>query len=207
MAKLPNTNVLVLNKYFTGIHVCSLLRAVSLAYDNKAEIISVTKNGFYPFSFCEWVDAFNFPETLGLDPDGETTIRTGSIEFFAPKVIRLTASNYVASEKRQLRPTRHNVILRDEFTCQYCGKEFTSAKLTIDHVVPKSKGGKSTWQNMVAACWKCNNKKGDKKLSYMNMKLINTPFKPQPIEFLTKKLDKGFLEEYSQVLGIKSNKG
>ncbi|MFC1586993.1 HNH endonuclease [Planctomycetota bacterium] len=202
MAKLPNMNVLVLNKYFAGIHVCSLLRAVSLTFDEKAEVITVLDSGYYPFSFREWVEVSNLPEMVGLDSDKEILIRTGKADFFAPRIIRLTASAYTPNGKKQLRPTRSNVLIRDDYTCQYCGHKYSSSRLNLDHIKPKSKGGKSTWLNLVTSCKACNTNKADRTLKQSNMKLIRLPFKPQPIEFLTKKLDPAFLHEYKSILGV-----
>ena len=77
--------------------------------------------------------------------------------------------------------TRHNIFRRDGGRCQYCG---TTKELTLDHVVPKSKGGKSTWNNLVTACKPCNARKGDFSLDQIDMKLKNQPYKPSYVMFL-----------------------
>jgi len=74
---------------------------------------------------------------------------------------------------------RHNIIWRDQNQCQYCGNKFCIENLTIDHIIPRSKGGKNTWKNLVAACKKCNQKKGDKTPEQANMVLIRVPYKPK----------------------------
>lgn len=74
--------------------------------------------------------------------------------------------------------SRHNVYLRDDYTCQYCGRHFSPTDLTFDHVVPRCKGGKTTWENIVTACKECNNHKGGKTLEESHMHLINKPFIP-----------------------------
>lgn len=74
--------------------------------------------------------------------------------------------------------SRKNVYLRDNYTCQYCGKKFPTEELTFDHVMPRCKGGKTTWENIVTACKCCNGKKGGKTLQEANMKLISTPCIP-----------------------------
>ena len=74
---------------------------------------------------------------------------------------------------------RHNVILRDKNQCQYCAKNFSSEQLTLDHVMPKSRGGKNTWTNLVTSCKKCNQKKGCRTPSEASMYPINIPKKPK----------------------------
>ena len=99
---------------------------------------------------------------------------------------------------------RANVIWRDQNTCQYCSKEEESRVLTIDHVVPRSKGGKNTWENLVTACKKCNQKKGNKTPKEANMKLLREPKRPKSniLRTIGKKqisdLWKNYLWEYNE---------
>jgi 5-methylcytosine-specific restriction endonuclease McrA len=72
-----------------------------------------------------------------------------------------------------LQPTRANILLRDDETCQYCGKR--SRDLTLDHIIPRSRGGQSTWENLVASCRSCNGKKGNRLLKEVNMRLLRPP--------------------------------
>jgi 5-methylcytosine-specific restriction endonuclease McrA len=77
--------------------------------------------------------------------------------------------------------TRENIYLRDKFKCQYCGNEFKKQYLTLDHVIPKSQGGKTTWENIVCSCAKCNHSKGNKTPEQANIKLIRKPIMPHII--------------------------
>jgi len=104
-------------------------------------------------------------------------IKSVSESFKLPAVIVLT--RYVKLHFHSMTPNRANVIWRDQNKCQYCSKEDESQALTIDHVVPRSKGGKNTWQNLVTACKKCNQKKGDKTPKEANMKLLKQPARPK----------------------------
>lgn len=108
-----------------------------------------------------------------------TFLRTVSKSFPLPSVIRIT--QYVNIPYRSVVLTRYNVFKRDGNACQYCG---STKELTLDHVIPKSKGGKSTWTNLVTACKKCNAKKGDFKLEKTDMKLKSKPVKPSYTMFL-----------------------
>ena len=77
-----------------------------------------------------------------------------------PSVIRLLAYRHIPQQSRAL--SRKNILLRDRNTCQFCGRVFPSSELTLDHVVPRSRGGRSSWENLVACCYRCNNSKGDR---------------------------------------------
>jgi hypothetical protein len=88
-----------------------------------------------------------------------------------PVIVQLLAN--VRVPRMILRPTRANILLRDEETCQYCGKH--SRELTLDHVIPRSRGGQSTWENLVACCRACNGKKGSRLLKDVGMHLLKQP--------------------------------
>ncbi len=91
-----------------------------------------------------------------------------------PEIIKLI--NYVPTPYADVVLSRKNIYLRDNHTCQYCGK--SGSTMTIDHIVPKSRGGKETWSNMVVCCARCNNRKGDRTLEEAGMKLTGTPYRP-----------------------------
>lgn len=99
--------------------------------------------------------------------------------FDMPAVIKL--KRYVNVPYKGVNLTRQNIFKRDNGKCQYCG---TSRDLTLDHVVPRSKGGGSNWSNLVTACKRCNARKGDNSPEKVGMKLMNQPFKPSYIMFL-----------------------
>lgn len=114
------------------------------------------------------------------------------------RVIRLL--NYVRipiSKVMSHKPPREMIYKRDEHTCQYCGSK---TSLTIDHVIPKSKGGEDTWENLVVACYKCNTKKGDKLLEHINMKLMRQPKAPyNKVMLVLSKSDVPEWNEYTYV--------
>ena len=95
-------------------------------------------------------------------------------KFPLPEIIKL--ANYVPLSYSEIVLSRKNIYLRDNHTCQYCGKN--GSELTIDHIIPKSRGGKETWENMVVCCARCNNRKGDRSLEDAGMSLIGEPYRP-----------------------------
>lgn len=109
----------------------------------------------------------------------ERKIRTVTEEYTYPSVIRLR--RYINLPYTRIVLTRRNIFKRDSNKCQYCG---STHQLTIDHVIPRSRGGKDTWENLVTACSECNLKKGDRTPREANMELKRRPFKPIHITFL-----------------------
>ena len=116
----------------------------------------------------------------------ENQIRSLYLSIPIPYVIKLKKFLYV--KPRKLALTRNNIIKRDDGTCQYCGLKPSS--VTIDHIVPKNKGGKDSWDNLVAACKKCNMYKGNQLLNEINMKLLKRPAKPSYLFHLQKYKDR-----------------
>ena len=99
------------------------------------------------------------------------------VALVAPKIIVLVA--YDRLPRNEVKFTRHNVFLRDDFTCQYCKKVFVEKDLNLDHVIPRDKGGKTTWENIVTSCIRCNTRKGNKLVHEINMRLLREPKRPR----------------------------
>ena len=110
-----------------------------------------------------------------VDEYDSIPIRSITKSFKLPRVLRLFSRH---KSKFEMRFTRQNVYWRDGHTCQYCAKKFGQVDLTFDHVLPRSKGGPTSWENVVTACQSCNNKKGDKLLKETNMKLLKKAKRP-----------------------------
>jgi 5-methylcytosine-specific restriction endonuclease McrA len=101
----------------------------------------------------------------------EESITARRLELERPVIVQLLAN--VRVPRVALQPSRTNILLRDDETCQYCGKR--SRDLTLDHIIPRSRGGQSTWENLVACCKPCNGKKGNRLLKEVNMHLLRQP--------------------------------
>ena len=107
----------------------------------------------------------------------EEKISSPSITFKIPSVIVL--KTVVKFFTNGFKPSRPNIIWRDTNRCQYCNKKFLSCELTLDHIMPKSRGGENTWNNLVACCKKCNQIKSDRTPQEAGMKLLKKPVKPK----------------------------
>lgn len=128
-----------------------------------------------------------FKEKVEVLKFSDKTVKTPTTEYQVPLVIRLIKL-IRQIYKNSVTVTKNNIAIRDNYTCQYCNKRIYQSQLTLDHIIPSSKGGKSTWENLVCCCQKCNLKKGNKLLSEINMKLIRKPIQPTISEFLSMKL-------------------
>tara|TARA_R110001599_G_scaffold1889_4_gene9711 strand:- start:135686 stop:136192 length:507 start_codon:yes stop_codon:yes gene_type:complete len=143
--------------------------------------VLVLNQDYQPLSVCSLQRSMKLiflekAELLHDDP--EKKLRTPSEQFDFPSVIRLR--RYIRLPYTKVVLTRRNVMRRDGFKCQYCGQK---SKLTIDHIHPKSRGGKDTWENLTTACDKCNVKKGNRTPKEANMELKSKPYRPIPITF------------------------
>ena len=119
-------------------------------------------------------------------------IRSVSTSIEMPRIIRLRKYVKVAKNLAMVRYSRRNIILRDDSTCQYCSKKVHGKDATLDHVMPKSRGGKSTWTNIVLSCRSCNGKKDNRTPQEAGMTLLKKPVKPQAKTDMLEKLLKEF---------------
>jgi len=161
-------DVLILNKNWAAIQVVGWKRAMTLLYAGHAKAIDV--DSFEQFDFNEWKD-------LSAIKDSNTHfIQTISFKIAVPEVIALQI--YDKLPRKEVKLTRRNIFERDQFACGYCGKKFQKKDLNIDHIIPRCKGGKTVWENLVCSCIPCNIKKGSKSLQEANMSLKFQPSKP-----------------------------
>lgn len=145
--------VLLLNANYEPLNVCTMRRAMSLVLLGKAEVLQ----------------------------HRDAPVQTISGDLDAPSVMKMRYP--VRRPMPELRLSRHSVLARDNYTCQYCG--IRQRDLTIDHVVPRWAGGPHTWDNLVACCRRCNLKKGDKTPQQASMKLARRPRRPHFVPYLS----------------------
>ena len=140
---------LVLNNDFTPlsvipIHTVNWKEAIRMSFLGQCDTVE---------SYADWV------------------VHSPSRSMLVPSIL---VSNTYVKKKQVIRFTRNNLLIRDNFRCQYCGTGLTKDSLTVDHVVPRVRGGKTKWENIACACQKCNSEKGHK----TNMKPMQVPYKP-----------------------------
>jgi 5-methylcytosine-specific restriction endonuclease McrA len=169
VGELLNTKVLVLNRSFLPVHITSVRRALTLLY---CEIALAVDTEYRTFDFKSW---------MHLEPRGET-LGLVSRSMRLPRVILLRGFDRVP--RREVRFSRYNVYARDRGQCQYCGRRFPRSELNLDHVVPRSRGGTSAWENVVCSCVVCNRTKGSRTPHEAGMRLVRPPYRPQWTPFV-----------------------
>ena len=125
--------------------------------------------------FTEWAELSELKRTF--EPDQFDWIHTVRFQIAVPRIIRLLG--YDKLPRQDVKFNRRNIYARDGNKCQYCGRKMPTTELSLDHVVPKSQGGKSSWTNIVCCCVKCNVKKGGRTPEQAHMHLITKPIKPR----------------------------
>lgn len=166
---LLHERTLVLNKHWTAVATTTVRTALVLLYRESARVICPETYEVYDLD--GWVGR---SLRRGDPPLG---IQTPRFKIEKPEVILLRA--YGGRPRREVTFSRKNLYRRDNYTCQYCGTRFPTEDLSIDHVQPKSRGGKTEWENCVLACIRCNTKKANKTLREVGFQLIGKPEKPR----------------------------
>ena len=180
-------SVLVLNRFYMAVHVISVRRSLVLLYRDLAEVIHVEDGHYHNYDFESWMELSDYMAAEEGAMDEGDWVRSVNFSIQVPRVIRLDFYDKVP--KLTLRFNRRNLFARDHNSCQYCGRSLPLAQLSFDHVIPRSRGGKTTWENVVCCCLKCNSRKSDKSLEEANMKLIRTPIRPRQNPLLSVKMD------------------
>ena len=168
-------NVLVLNRLYMAIRVVSARRAFNLLVKNLAEVISVENESFVAYSLTSWLEISQL--RAQFERENNDFVKTVRFEIAVPRIIRLLG--YDRLPRQDVKLNRRNIYARDHSTCQYCGKKFPTSELSLDHVIPRSHGGKTIWDNLVCACVYCNARKGGRTPHQARMHLMKVPVKPK----------------------------
>jgi 5-methylcytosine-specific restriction endonuclease McrA len=168
--------VLVLNRLWQAVNVCTVRRAFTLLCRGHAQVVQPDKNNnFFTHDFESWRD-------LSVREPEPEMVHTIAFKIRVPRVIVLLLFDRLP--KKEVKFTRHNIFERDKNTCQYCGNVFDRKELNLDHVLPREKGGQTTWENIVCSCIPCNTRKGNRLPHEVNMHLIRKPKRPKWRPFL-----------------------
>ena len=166
MNPLLSHPTLVLNQSWQPVNVTSVQRALILLVNDIAFAVDPAT-----YQLFSWEDWCQMPTK-----NRQQTLKSSQLEFPAPEILSLKRFNKLPGSSVSY--SKRNILKRDRYTCQYCGRQPAHSELTIDHVIPRSMGGKSCWENCVVACVECNHRKADHALSNIGMKLLSKPEKP-----------------------------
>lgn len=166
VAKALDNPTLVLNRNWQPVNVATVSRALVLLWNDSARVVDPADYRLY--TWADWSE---------LRPsEDEQFIQAVWLRLRVPEVIVLSAYDRLPSAAVSF--SRRNVFKRDHWACQYCGDQPGSEELTIDHVLPRSQGGTSTWENCVLACIGCNKRKADRTPQKAGMRLRKAPIRP-----------------------------
>jgi len=171
-----SSNVLKLNKNYSPVSIISVREAFTKLFSEAAEVITIEDGTYATYDFSSWAEISLLQQEFGEYELYDEWVNTSSLTIKVPRIIRLTHFDKVP--KHGIKLNRRNIYGRDNNTCQYCGKQFSTQELTIDHVIPKCQGGTNKWENLVCCCVKCNRGKGGRTPAEANMHLIKKPIKP-----------------------------
>jgi 5-methylcytosine-specific restriction endonuclease McrA len=165
--------VLVLNRLWQAVNVIGARRAFGLLARGHAHVVHQQEDDFRMFSMMDWIDfSADHPTLIELE-----MVHTPTRTIRLPRVILLTFFDKLPS--KELKLTRNNVFESDKNSCQYCAKALPREQLNLDHVIPRDYGGKTTWENIVCSCIKCNSRKANRLPHEAGMRLIRKPARPK----------------------------
>jgi 5-methylcytosine-specific restriction endonuclease McrA len=171
MNSFLNQHVLVLNRLWQAVNVCTARRALTLLFEGHAQVVLDDDAGdFHTFSFPQWRD-------FSAQQPHPESIATVSFKIRIPRVILLVMFDRLP--KKEVKFTRHNIFERDRNTCQYCGQVFDRKDLNLDHVIPRDRGGPTTWENIVCSCVRCNTQKANRTPQEAALHLVRKPKRPK----------------------------
>jgi 5-methylcytosine-specific restriction endonuclease McrA len=173
MSKRKN-NVLVLNKVWIPIHIVEWQKAMSLIIQ---ESVRPLDRDLIAYDLNDWLEFSNISEDY-------PKVKTIRYKIALPEIILL--KQYDRLPLRDVKYSRMTLFERDNYKCCFCGKKFSKLELTVDHIIPRSKGGLTNWDNTVSACKKCNSLKADKSIEELNLKMHYKPKKPKWISPISK---------------------
>lgn len=172
---------MLLNAHYMALRVVSVRRAFmllfkqDLAHHPVAEIVHVEDGRYVSYNFEDWAALSAFRREF--EPAEHDWIRTVRFDIAVPRIIRVLT--YARLPQRDIKLNRRNIFARDANICQYCGKRFSTSELSLDHVIPRSRGGNSSWENLVCSCIKCNVRKGGRTPAEAHIRLVKPAVKPR----------------------------
>ena len=194
--RVLDTNVLVLNRFYMAVRVVNVRRAMTLLYRQCADVIDSDDGSYVSYDFDSWCE---LSQLASLDKQtGEDFLKAVDFEIKVPRIVRLTRFDRMPVQT--VRFNRRNLFARDDYRCQYCGKTEPVHKLSLDHVVPRSHGGATTWENIVCSCLRCNSRKGGRTPQQARMKLLTHPVKPRFNPLMTQSVDDPRYESWKTFL-------
>ncbi len=190
------SHVLVLNKHYAAVRVVSARRAFCMLFKQIAEIVSFEDSAYQSYDFESWREVSEY--RAKYEREHHEWVHCVRFELAVPKIIRLLL--YDRLPRRTVKLNRRNIFARDRSHCQYCDKKCPTSELSLDHVVPRSRGGSTAWTNLVCCCVACNVRKGGRTPREAHMRLVTAPVKPKRSPVVTLRLTSEKYASWKQFL-------
>ena len=170
---------LVLNRLWQAVNVIGVERAFSLLALDHAQVIYAEDGSFRVFDAASWFEHSKDVESI----PGARVVRTVNQSVIVPSVLLLKGFDRILLQEMKF--NRQNLLERDDYRCQYCGKNLPTKELNMDHVVPRDRGGGTSWENVVISCIRCNSKKSNRLPKEAGMRLLKEPKRPPRRPFVS----------------------
>ena len=189
--------VLVLNRLWQPVNIVGVARAFSLLLQDHAQVIYTGDENFRLMNSVAWLAL----SKEASPEDSEAYIQTVRLRIRLPKVLLLR--NYDKLPTQEIKFTRDNLFERDDYRCQYCGNHFDVVHLNMDHVIPRDRGGRTSWENIVTSCIKCNSRKANRLPHQANMHLIRKPKRPKWRPFVSSLIGQNYDSDWDHFINLR----
>lgn len=189
--------ILVLNRLWQPVNIVGVQRAFSLLLQDHAQVIYTGDESFRLMDAATWIQ-------LSEDEapqDEEAFIQTVRMRIRVPKVLLLRSYDRLPAQ--EVKFTRDNLFERDDHRCQYCGNHFEPSNLNMDHVIPRDRGGRTSWENIVTSCIKCNSRKANRLPHQADMHLIRKPERPRWRPFVSSLIGQDYDADWEHFINLK----
>ena len=189
--------VLVLNRLWQAVNIVGAQRAFSLLLQDHAQVIDTGDGSFQVMNAAEWLELSALEQPAAHEP----YVQTVRLRVRVPKVLLLRS--YDKLSMQEVRFTRDNLFERDRYRCQYCGNNFAEHELNMDHVIPRAKGGRTSWENIVTSCIPCNTRKANRLPHQASMHLMKKPERPRWRPFISSLIDQNYDSDWDHFIKLK----
>ena len=193
--------VLVLNRLWQAVNIVGVQRAFGLLLQDHAQVIYTGDGSFQVMDSAAWLEHSAAEEPT----ETEGYVQTVRLRVRVPKVLLLRG--YDKLPVKEVRFSRDNLYERDHYRCQYCGNHFPDHQLNMDHVIPRAKGGRTSWGNIVTSCIPCNTRKADRLPHQASMHLMKKPERPRFRPFISSLIDQTYDADWEHFIKLKQEAG
>ena len=189
--------ILVLNRLWQAVNIVGIHKGFRLLLKDNAQAIFTRDKSFRLLDGDSWLD---LSQSIIFD-ESDSYVNTIRFKILVPKVLLL--KSYSKVPVHDVKFNKKNLLERDHHKCQYCGRKLDDSLLNMDHVIPRDKGGKTSWENIVTACIKCNSKKANLLPHQANMHLIKKPERPRWRPFISSLIGQNYEDDWEHFLNLK----